>query len=345
MGLTAQEKRILYSIKVASENNPHKPEFPPDKPRFPASQTYKIDVPGFSNVWLKDESTNLTGTHKDRLAWEMIVTYRDILLAKKDNKVKERLPQLSIITSGCAGVAIQTMLNRYKLPALKCLVDLNLNKRLVDELEQLGCELHFIDLSRKALSWKEILEYTNNPHGIDITSAEGLDPNTRFYDWLSYEIINQSPDYCFMPFGSGHLYENVLNVCKKEVSTVHHDPRFQGAVDRLRNCTFIGATVNDPKSKADKLYALHRPFLVFEEQWIRCYKLSGFCGAQSNVYLVRERYLDEAIALAKEQGINAEPSGLAGLAMLLQMQDKIPSDKKILIVNTGKMKFSQSSDS
>lgn len=339
MSLTAQERRILYSIKVASENNPHKPEFPPDNPRFPASDTRKIDVPGFTNVWLKDESTNATGTHKDRLAWEMIVTYRDILLAKKDNKVNEPLPSLSIITSGCAGVAIQSMLNKYNLPPLKCLVDLNLDKKLVDELERLGCELYFIDLSRRALSWKEILEYTNNPNGIDITSAEGLDPNTRFYDWLSYETVNQSPDYCFIPFGSGHLYENIVNVCKKEVSTVHHDPRFKGDVQKLRNCQFIGATVNDPKSKADKLYALHRPFLLFEEQWIRCYKLSGFCGQNSNVYLLRERYLDEALTLADDLGINAEPSGLAGLAMLLQMKDQIPRDKKILIVNTGKMKF------
>lgn len=344
MGLTAEERRILYSINVASENNPHKPEFPPDKPRFPASKTYQIDVPGFSNVWLKDESTNLTGTHKDRLAWEMVVTYRDILLAKKDNKINQKLPQLSIITSGCAGVAIQTLLNRYNLPPLKCLVDLNLDKQIVEELERLGCELYFIDLSRRAYSWKEILEYTNNPHGIDVTSAEGLDPNIRFYDWMSYEIINNSPDYCFMPFGSGHLYENVLNIAKKEVSTVHHDPRFQGDVSRLKNCHFIGATVNDPKSKADKLYALHRPFMTFEEQWIHVYKLSGFCGSDSNVYLVREKFLDEAIELADQQGIKAEPSALAGLALLLQFRNKIPKDKKILIVSTGKMKV-QSKDS
>ena len=96
MGLTAQERRILYKINVASENDPHKPEFPPGKPSFPATQTRKIDVPGL-NVWLKDETTNPTGTHNDRLAWEMIVTYRDILLAKKDGRADGNLPRLSII--------------------------------------------------------------------------------------------------------------------------------------------------------------------------------------------------------------------------------------------------------
>ncbi len=337
MVLTEKEKKILFSINVASENDPHKPEFPADDPKFPATPTTKIKVPGFKDVWLKDESKNPTGTHKDRMAWEMVVTYRDFLLAKKEGVVKENLPQLSIITSGSAGVAIQTMLNKYNLPPLKCLVDLNLKRHIVEELEKLGCELFFIDLSRKPLNWKEILEYTNNPNGIDVTSSEGLDPTTRFYDWLSYEIINQSPDYCFIPFGSGHLYENVLNINKKEVSSVHHDPRFSGKVHLLKKCNFLGATVNDPRSKADKLYAPHRPFSVFEEQWIRCFRLSGFCGQESNVYLVREKFLEEAIAIAEEQGITCDHSGIAGLALLLQNRDKIPKDKKILIVNTGKV--------
>ncbi len=344
MPLTEKERKILYSIRVVSENvpsenDPLKPEFPPDSPKYPATPTYKIKVSGFSNVWLKDESVNPTGTHKDRLAWELVVTYKDILLVKKDERVKEKLPQLSIITSGAAAIAIQTILNKYNLPSLKCLVDLNLRKEIVEVLEHLGCEMYFTDLSRKPFSWKEILELTENPQGIDVTSSEGLDPDIRFYDWMSYEIINQSPDYCFIPFGSGHLYKNILNTNKKEVSTIHHDPRFNGDVKVLKKCNFIGATINDPRSKADKLFAHHRPFSIFDEQWLKCYKLSGFCGQESNVYLLREKYLDEAVKIAKEQNIHCEHSGIAGLGMLLQMKDKLPKNKKILIVNTGKAKL------
>ena len=69
MALTKTESEILKSIVVASENNPKKPEFPPNNPKFPATPTYKIKVPRFTNVWLKDESINPTGTHKDRMAW------------------------------------------------------------------------------------------------------------------------------------------------------------------------------------------------------------------------------------------------------------------------------------
>lgn len=83
MSLSKSEQKILESIKIASENNPKKPEFPSDNPKFPATPTYQIQVPGFTNVWLKDESVNPTGTHKDRMAWEMVVTYRDFLMAKE----------------------------------------------------------------------------------------------------------------------------------------------------------------------------------------------------------------------------------------------------------------------
>jgi len=53
----------------------------------------------------------------------------------------------------------------------------------------------------------------------------------------------------------------------------------------------------------------------------------------------KEKYLDEARSIAKLQHINCEPSGIAGLALLLQMKKTIPKHKNILIVNTGKLKY------
>jgi hypothetical protein len=340
MSLSKKEEKILRSIKVASENDPKKPEFPPWNPKFPATPTYKIRVLGFKNVWLKDESVNPTGTHKDRMAWEMVVTYRDFLLAKKKGQIKGLLPPMSIITFGSAGIAIQSMLRRYRLPNLKCLVDRNfIEPTYLNALKKLGCEIYETDLSKKPFSWREILTLTHNPNGFDITSNEALDPTTRFYDWLSYEIINNSPDYCFIPFGTGNLYENVLNINKKEVSTTNHDPRFKGNVEILKRCNFLGATTNNPRSKADKLYSPHLPFVHYDEQWIKLYRYAGFCGSESNVHLIKEEYLDEAIKLAEEQGINCEASGIAGLALMLQMKKLLPKNKKYLIINTGKTKL------
>ena len=264
MALSIIEEKILDSIIVASENDPKKPEFPQDNPKFPATPTYKINVPGFSDVWLKDESKNSTGTHKDRMAWEIIVTYRDFLLAKKRGQIKGDIPQMSIISSGSAALAIQTQLRKYGLPNLKVLADRSTEHKIIMALREMGCEIYITDLSRKPFTWREILSLTDNPNGFDITSNEALDPTTRFYDWMSYEIINNSPDYVFIPFGTGHLYENILNINKKEVSTENHDPRFMGDVVKLRTCNFIGATTNNPDSKATMLYSPHLPFVHFD---------------------------------------------------------------------------------
>jgi len=338
MSLTKEETSTFNKIKVASENNPLKPEFPSENPKFPATPTYKIKIPGFKNVYLKDESYNPTGTHKDRMAWEIIVTYKYFLKSKKEGLIK-KLPVMSIISSGSAAYAIQTQLRKYNLPDLKVIVDEKIALKIILELKKIGCKIYKQKLSLKKLSENDILKITNNSDGFDITSNEALDPTSRFYDWLSYEIINNSPDYCFIPFGTGNLFENILNITKKEVSTKHHDPRFKGNVKKLKNCNFFGATTNQKNSKADKLYSPHLPFAHYSEQWLRTYKYSGFVGHSSNVLIFKERYLKEASEILESQRVSFEPSAAAGLALFLEIKNKIPKTKKILIVSTGKSKY------
>lgn len=335
MSLTEKEEQILNSIIVASENDPDKPEFPPENPKFPATPTYKIKVPGFSNIWLKDESQNETGTHKDRMAWEIIVTYKQFLISKKAGRIKE-LPVLSILSSGSAALAIQTQLKKYKLPDLHILMDFETEPEIIDNLKKIGCKVFLEDLSKKTFDWEAILRLTENEEGFDITSNEAYDPTVRFYDWLSYEIINNNADYIFVPFGTGQLYENIMNIIKKELSYKINDPRFEGDVKILEKTSVLSATTNNPKSKADKLYAPFLPFANYSKQWIKFYRYSGLTGEMSEVYNLEEKYLEEALKIAETQQINCEPSGIAGLGLLLQIKDKIPKDKKVLIVNTGK---------
>ncbi|MBU0662202.1 hypothetical protein KKH30_03425, partial [Candidatus Micrarchaeota archaeon] len=248
-------------------------------------------------------------------------------------------PHMSLISSGSAANAIQTALKKYELPALKVLIDAEINPSIVRFLKKLGCEIFVTDLSKEPLNSRQILALTNNSAGFDITSADALDPNTRFYDWMSYEVINHSPDYCLIPFGTGNLYENILNINRREVSGKGKDPRFRGDAKTLRRCNFLGATTNNPESKADKLYAPHLPFMHYDEQWIRYYKRAGFCGMKSDVHTIREGFIDRAMKIVEGQGIECEPSGIAGLALMLQMKNKLPKNKKMLIVNTGKTKY------
>jgi len=341
MVLSAREEKILKSIVVASENDPNKPEFPPDNPKFPATSTYKIKVPGFSNVWLKDESVNkYSGTHKDRLAWEVVILYRNFLLAKQRGQLVGNLPIFSIISSGAAAIAIGRMLRDYSLPHLKVMVDKNMNIKIYEAIKKSRCEVFKTDLSRKPLTPLEILILTKNENGFDLTSNQGVGLEIGNYDWMGYEILNNSPEYCFIPFGTGTVFEKVLELNKLEVGYQKHDPRFQGNVEILRNCNFMGVTTKNPQSKADKLYAHHLPFPKINEEWIEFYKRSGFCGSETGIYLIKEEFLDEAMKLAESQGINCEPSGISGLALMLQMKKQLPKNNKMLIINTGKTKYS-----
>ena len=339
MPLSEKEKKIYNSIKVSAQIDPFIPTFPPENPSFPATPTFEIDVPGFKKVLLKDESVNPTGTHKDRMAWAIVNIYKQFLEAKKREQTNKPLPKLSIITSGTAAAAIQTMLKKYNLPNLKALIDKETSEEKKQALRKIGCEIYETDLGLRALDWRDVLRITDNYDGFDITSNEAFGPTIHFYDWMAYEIINQSPDYCFIPYGSGTLYENILNIAQRQAVLKLNDPRFTGDVKKVRNCDFFGATTNDATSKADGLYSPHRPFAHYDEQWIRTYRRLGACGQNSQVCLIKESYLDKALEVAEKNKVTTSPSGIAGLALLLNMESKINKDKKILVVNTGKNKL------
>ena len=94
---------LIGDILVPSQNDPNKPEFPPKPfftPKFPASETYQIQLPGFTNLWLKDESTNPSGTHKSRMAWEVVIKAK-----------RYHIKEISLISSGSAAMAIQYFFN------------------------------------------------------------------------------------------------------------------------------------------------------------------------------------------------------------------------------------------
>jgi len=335
--LTNEEEKILEYIKIGSDNDPSHPEFPPDNPKFPATPIKRLEIEGFSNVFVKDESVNPTGTHKDRMSWEIVCQYRNFLIAKKNGLVKGPLPQFSIISSGNAAISLSYFLKKYNLPKLKILIDDDTPEKIHEYLKKCYCEIYITDLAKKPINFKEILELTENPNGFDITSNEALDPNVIFYDWMSFEIINQAPDYIFVPFGTGSLYANICNIIKEELWKVDkHDPRLMIDINKMRSCNIIGSTVNLPNSKAYMLYSPHLPFTQFNEQWLSFYKKFGYIGKLSNVYLVSEEAIEKAFEILNSQGIRCEHSGAAGLAYFLENKDNLPKDKRYLIINTGR---------
>jgi len=345
---TSGIEKIYQAIQVPSNNDPLKPEFPPKpfyKPCFPASKTFKIEVPGFTNVWLKDESTNPTGTHKDRFAWEVVIKYKALLESSRYKQL-DSLPQISMISSGGAASAIQNLFNLFNIPiSLKVLIDNTTDEEIKESLKKIGCTTYETDLSDFLLQPEDIKRLTENWNGIDITYRETLDPNLdNYYDWMSYEIINEEPDYCFIPFGTGDLFINILNIVKKEYfnSFLHNsDPRYSGSIESLKKCNFLGATTSNKKTVLDKLYS---SFLPTYNEYIKFINelISYSCvGDKTSIKHLEESFVKQAIQLAKDQNITFEPSGIAGIALLLQTKREIPRDAKILIVNTGRTKSAE----
>ena len=326
------ESMAIENIIVPSVNDPACPEFPPKpffEPTFPATRTYRIEVPGFTNVWLKDESTNPTGTHKARMAWEVVIK------AKQYN-----IKEMSLISSGSAAVAIQFFFNLYQVPTvLKVLVDHHMPQATQEALRDLGCEVYTTDLSARSLSGQEIKELTKNKKGIDITYREVLDRfNDNYYDWLSYEVLNENPRWCFVPFGTGDLFVNILIIAEREFNNriYRHDPRFLGDSATLGRCHFMGATSRDPGSPLDKLFSYYLPSLADYEDYFQSLIMNMRIGNHSGIFNVEEKYLRQAMELAAAQNITCEPSGIAGLGLLLQQAELVPRDEKVLIINTGK---------
>ncbi len=277
---------------------------------------YSIAIPDFPSVLIKDESGNPTGTHKDWLGSAIVAHYLEL------SAVRRTRPRLSMLSAGSAALAVQMQLLRNELPPLKTLVGMHISPDAIGLLQMAGCEIFSVDLDEKEFSSEEILRLTHNRDGYDVTALTDLSPMRECYDALVYEILSHAPDYCFIPFGSGHLYRATLSKLK---------------MMGCSGCHLMGVTTSNPASKAaEKLYAAFRPFTTCIEREVEAYKDRKLCGAESNVYEIEETALDEAIAIADALEIRCEASSIAGLALLLQMRQKIPLDAKILVVNTGK---------
>lgn len=332
--------RLHDGITVASEDDPNRPEFPPFSPRFPATPVEEIAVPQLGRtILVKDESRNVTGSHKDRMAWEIVVHYKKIIEdLLEPSSSRPTIPTASIISNGSAAYAIQVMMRCYGLPDLKVLVDQRTDKAIVQKLRRAGCSVFIHDLSEKELKPEDVLELTENADGLDFTSRDLVDPNRRtYYDWLAYEILNCGAKHIFIPVGTGDLFVNVLTVLRDERMGISRDRRLDGGARRIEGLELYGATSSDWRTDMDKLWAKYRPTLDEARRVVAEVQGDGYCGPRSRIYDVDEEFIKGALETARGGGLRCDESGIAGLSLLLQLSEEmeIPDDEKILVVNTG----------
>lgn len=333
---------------VVYEDENEIPEFPQHHPSFPATPCYRIIFPkefkelqDYTNLWIKDESVNVTGVHKDRMAWEVFLQYNKHI---KEEIMKGRIqiPRLSMISSGNAALSIQYMLRKNGLPDLKVLVDEGLEEKYKIALEHSGCDVYYAKLTKRFYSPQDIKIATRNVDGVELYSdQDGMyDLKNTFYDWLSYEVLNLNPQVVLTPFGTGDLYKNILNILIQELKSKRPSKRFFGNKAILSNCKFLGAGSDDKDSGFKMLYT---PFNSFkhktQQEIIKNFHKSGLIQKESDVVEVEGKYGDLAFEIAGKVGITCEYSGIAGLALFLQIKKRISPKEKVIIINTGKMRL------
>ncbi|MGE3249883.1 MAG: PLP-dependent lyase/thiolase [Hyphomonadaceae bacterium] len=342
---TKEELDLIASrIRHQYGDDPRRPEYPMMNRRFPATPTHEISIDGRS-ILLKDESARGTGTHKERMAHEVIVEYaqKHIPNALRTTGPKYYLPRYSMISTGSAAVALQIQLDRYRLPNLHVVVDHKRTQEEVKEhLRRWGAVIFEVDLDEKPLSKDDVLALTfNEKNGLDLTIREFDEHSDRkFYDWLSYEILNLKPKHVFVPVGTGELFASLIYTMLNDDA----DPR--SVVARPEGVTIWGAFTKKKDSAMTYLYAKHRPSLVGIEAAIATAIERGKIGERSKIVEVNNDFAQTAVQLIEDYSvgrrnftsmfsIRTSPSGAAGLALFLQEANDIEDDGRIVVVNTG----------
>lgn len=345
---------------------PEMPEFPRDAPSFPATPTIPIILEDYDNfkIFVKDESKHaLISNHKSRAAWEIYLHANKFSEEQKSNHADQTY-RASILSSGNFALAIFARLEMQGVKfKLNIIVDekvlnsddprlaikknhLEIVKKVADKYKELT--VYEFDIHSRRLDSKAILDITNNPNGFDLTFLENVrDVKDSYYDWLAFEILSQSPDFVFIPFGSGDLMTNILDVLAQELPKSEGDEskRYFGKDTVLEECNFYGMTTFDNFSVFDKLYApeAYHPSDKFMKTKGK-YEKTGIKGTidildESDFEKGElEKYIKESKKIFDNNNIKYEMSGIAGLVLFLKMfnddRDYFKK-KKVLIINTG----------
>jgi hypothetical protein len=342
-------RKILEDIQVPRNgDDPDRPEFPPDSPRFPATPEVVIQNEPFM-LMIKDESWNPTGSHKDRWAWEKLLWYRSeierALSAHGSRKTPVQLRAMSMISSGSAALALQTLLRLHGLPPLRVVMDgTRPPPGVIPKLESIGAVVYRRDLDQAFLKEFDVLDATDNVGGFEITTRDIATPEHEcFYDWLVCEILLLRPTYIFVPFGTGDLFTNILAVLANEATAKARDKRLgELSPEDLQGIHVLGATTDNPQTRMDKLYAKHRPTEDEIDLKRRNLIATGIIGERSAVIPIADSWAVKAAKIARDQNIRTELSGIAGLGLFLSIRAELPLTEKdvVVVVNTGWMHVS-----
>lgn len=188
------------------------------------------DLP-FANAFCKDESTNPSGSFKDRRSIEII-----------NEAMRLGVDKLALITAGNSGCSLASLAKGTSL-LIVCIVDKNIDPAMKDLLKKISHDVIEVNLQHKILRPEEVISFAREKEEEVIWEVtNGYDQS---YVPIVAELRNLNPDYIVTPVGSGESFVGLVN-----------------GVDLYRMKTkIIGVGVqNQSYSIADKLYTPWTPY-------------------------------------------------------------------------------------
>jgi len=304
---------------------------------------------GVVNLFMKDETKNLTYTFKDRLAYEMI---RPTIEAINNNQNFDKITFGSISYGNTAfsmGLFCHKLNQLYGQEIVKAVAfvppeivhkpfgpdtdgTIVGTKTVLSKIAE-TCDIIEIDLKAQIYREKD-LEKIAKKNGkvldkfVDIT--EGLDRPAYVNIIIeAIEQLKETPDYAIVPFGAGILCNEVIDYIN----------------DNKLKTKVIPVSSGNPETIAIMLYG---PIWVDTESllksgqgWTKHDKKDrkGRIRKPYLVYHVDDKEILDAMKILKNNKITAEASGASGFAILHKLKEIDPNfDSKkhsVLVINTG----------
>lgn len=265
------------------------------------------DYFGIEHLWVKDESANPLGTHKDR---------KSLTLVERAIRLPLHLrPQaFCLLTAGNAGLSLAIMASSSAIPVV-AFVDGERSTNSQSELEVLCERVVRLDLNGHEWRPRELCELADAQLGrrvIDVTNGV-IDPYSEIVREICLLDPERRPDLIVLPIGCGELFLGIERGLKR-----------YGLKARL-----VGVTTPE-RSLADKLYARWRP----HGSHVAVLTLGG---SPHRLLNLRDEslLLDTYNWLRLGGRVRCEPSSAAAFAALFKIRDELKNGEKVMVINTG----------
>lgn len=276
-----------------------------------------IQIPEISNLaphahlWTKDESTNPSGTWKDRRS-----------KAALEQAKTCRRGHVCLVTAGNAALSINTISAESNL-LITAIVGPKVKPSIIKALEQKNIRVIHHEL-KEALNSAKI---QNLARAKDNPNDNPLDITGYFhhaYQELYLEIVRATnPDFIVAPYGTGEAVFGLL------LGALAQQRALQWAAPKdnpIITPKIIGVQPEQPDSLADKLDSTHSPYPDFLIDHPKRF----------STITVSEEQIQAAYNLVSPH-LQTEPSAATAFAAIPQLTStRDTNSKKVVIINSGR---------